>query len=96
MSKAQEEVHFSSMYAQLCLSLSNTPLEGLGETEKGKKFRKILLTRCQEEFMTDLATRLAEFESLPQVRRGERAKGREIEGKREGEVIGSGRRRRVG
>lgn len=71
MTKAQEEVHFSSMYAELCLSLSRRPLEGLGEVEKGKKFRKILLTRCQEEFYEDLPTRMAKFDDmdLPQVGR---------------------------
>ena len=52
------------MYAELCLRLSRTPLEGLGETEKGKKFRKILLTRCQDEFYTDLPTRLAQFDDV--------------------------------
>jgi hypothetical protein len=32
--KAQEEVHFSAMYAELCRQLSATPLESLGEVDK--------------------------------------------------------------
>lgn len=65
VAKAQEEVHFSSMYAELCLRLSRTPLAGLGETDKGKLFRKILLTRCQEEFNEDLNTRICKVDTDP-------------------------------
>jgi len=61
VNKAQEEQHFSSMYAGLCLKLSNTPMEGIDDgTKKGKKFKKILLERCQKEFETDAATKVKE------------------------------------
>ncbi|KAL7534132.1 hypothetical protein ACHAXR_005645, partial [Thalassiosira sp. AJA248-18] len=56
---AQEQQHFSSMYAGLCLKLANTPMEGIDEgSKKGKKFKKILLERCQTEFETDTATKV--------------------------------------
>lgn len=57
---AQEQQHFSSMYAGLCLKLANTPMEGIDEssTKKGKKFKKILLERCQTEFETDTSTKI--------------------------------------
>jgi len=51
--KAQLEPHFSSMYAQLCNTLSL-------HDKQNKKFRKMLLTRCQEEFEQDLASKVAE------------------------------------
>jgi len=51
--KAQLEPHFSSMYAQLCQKLSLYD-------KQSKKFRKMLLTRCQEEFEQDLASKIAE------------------------------------
>lgn len=58
---AQEQQHFSSMYAGLCLKLANTPMEAIdGGSKKGKKFKKILLTRCQTEFETDTSTKIAE------------------------------------
>lgn len=58
---AQEQQHFSSMYAGLCLKLANTPMEGVdGTSKKGKKFKKILLERCQTEFETDTATKIKE------------------------------------
>ncbi|KAL7472288.1 hypothetical protein ACHAXS_012654 [Conticribra weissflogii] len=60
VNKAQEEQHFSSMYAGLCLKLANTPLEGIDEGYKGKRFKKILLQRCQTEFETDTATKIQE------------------------------------
>ncbi len=61
VNKAQEEQHFASMYAGLCLKLSNTPMEGIDDgTKKGKKFKKILLERCQKEFETDAATKVKE------------------------------------
>lgn len=61
VTKAQEEQHFSSMYAGLCLKMSKTPMEGIDEgTKKGKKFKKILLERCQSEFETDAATKVKE------------------------------------
>jgi len=51
--KAQMEPHFSSMYAQLCHKLSLYD-------KQNKKFRKMLLTRCQEEFEQDLASKVAQ------------------------------------
>ena len=58
---AQEQQHFSSMYAGLCLKLANTPMEGIDEgSKKGKKFKKILLERCQTEFETDTSTKIKE------------------------------------
>ena len=58
---AQEQQHFSSMYAGLCLKLANTPMEGIDEgSKKGKKFKKMLLQRCQDEFETDTATKIKE------------------------------------
>jgi len=61
VNKAQEEQHFASMYAGLCLKMSKTPMEGIDEgTKKGKKFKKILLERCQSEFETDAATKVKE------------------------------------
>jgi translation initiation factor 4G len=59
VTKAQNEPHFASMYAELCLKLSRTPMEGLeDEKKKGKRFKKLLLTRCQEEFEQDSATKI--------------------------------------
>eukprot|EP00571_Detonula_confervacea_P011660 CAMPEP_0172312422 /NCGR_PEP_ID=MMETSP1058-20130122/17463_1 /TAXON_ID=83371 /ORGANISM="Detonula confervacea, Strain CCMP 353" /LENGTH=974 /DNA_ID=CAMNT_0013025871 /DNA_START=207 /DNA_END=3131 /DNA_ORIENTATION=+ len=56
---AQEQQHFSAMYAGLCLKLANTPMEGIDEgSKKGKKFKKILLTRCQSEFETSTETKI--------------------------------------
>ena len=61
VNKAQEEQHFASMYAGLCLKMANTPMEGIDEgTKKGKRFKKILLERCQSEFETDAATKVKE------------------------------------
>ena len=58
---AQEQQHFSSMYASLCLKLANTPMEGIDDgLKKGKKFKKILLERCQTEFETDTSTKIKE------------------------------------
>lgn len=59
--KAQDEPHFSAMYAQLCLKLSNTPMVFEGENaKKGKMFKKMLLTACQAEFEQDQDTKIAE------------------------------------
>ena len=56
---AQEQQHFAAMYAGLCLKLANTPMEGIDEgSKKGKKFKKILLERCQTEFETDTSTKI--------------------------------------
>jgi len=58
---AQEQPHFASMYAGLCLKLVKTPMEGIdGASKKGKKFKKVLLERCQTEFETDIATKIVE------------------------------------
>jgi len=62
--KAQNESHFVGIYAELCKKLSETPMAGLGETEKGKKFRRLLLERCQAEFERDHASTIAELEQL--------------------------------
>ena len=60
--KAQEEQHFSSMYAGLCLKLAQTRFEGIDNVDttnkKGKKFKKILLERCQTEFETDTSVKI--------------------------------------
>jgi translation initiation factor 4G len=46
--KAQSEPHFATMYAQLCLKLSRIPMP---EEAGGRKaFKKMLLSRCQQEF----------------------------------------------
>lgn len=56
--KAQDEPHFSAMYAALCLKLSKMPMEFEQEGKK-KKFKKMLLTECQKEFETDTNTKIA-------------------------------------
>jgi len=62
--KAQDEPHFSAMYAQLCLKLSITPMAfeecQEGAKKKGKKFKKILLEACQAEFEQDTDTKIAD------------------------------------
>lgn len=55
--KAQDEPHFSAMYAALCLKLSCTPMN-FDEPGKKKKFKKMLLTECQKEFETDTSTKI--------------------------------------
>jgi len=55
--KAQDEPHFSAMYAALCLKLSRTPMD-FEEPGKKKKFKKMLLTECQKEFETDTNTKI--------------------------------------
>ena len=61
VTKAQEEQHFASMYADLCLKLARTTMEGIdGGSNKGEKFKKILMERCQTEFERDAATKNAE------------------------------------
>lgn len=62
--KAQLETHFVEIYAELCAKLAATPLAGLGETEKGKKFRRLLLERCQAEFERDEDALVAEIEAI--------------------------------
>ena len=59
VNKAQEEQHFSSMYAGLCLKLANTHFEGIDDgNKKGKRFKKILLERCQTEFETETSVKI--------------------------------------
>ena len=57
--KAQDEPHFASMYAALCLKLSKTPME-FEEPGKMKKFKKMLLIECQKEFEQDTETKTAQ------------------------------------
>jgi len=59
--KAQNEHHFCAMYAELCRSLALEPVLD-DALEKPKHFRSALLTRCQEEFNEDLATRMERAE----------------------------------
>ena len=70
--KAQVESHFSAMYAELCLKLSQTPLADLGEEVKGKKFKRLLLERCQHEFEKDQTALVQDLENLPDDERAER------------------------
>mmetsp|Transcript_20394 Transcript_20394/g.31194 ORF Transcript_20394/g.31194 Transcript_20394/m.31194 type:complete len:805 (+) Transcript_20394:1042-3456(+) len=63
VSKAQGEPHFAAMYASLCLKLAITPMEATGEeaaNKRGKKFKKLLLERCQVEFEKDTNEVIAE------------------------------------
>jgi len=54
VTKAQGEAHFSPMYAQLCLKLSEAHLPAFNGMNDGKKvFRKMLLEHCQREFGKD-------------------------------------------
>mmetsp|Transcript_21158 Transcript_21158/g.29638 ORF Transcript_21158/g.29638 Transcript_21158/m.29638 type:complete len:892 (+) Transcript_21158:386-3061(+) len=55
--KAQDEHHFSAMYAALCLKLSKTPLE-FDQGGKGKNFKKLLLEQCQKEFEQEIETKI--------------------------------------
>lgn len=49
--KAQNEPHFSNMYAMLCFKLAKISFDDAG----GKKaFKKLLLSRCQSEFEEDM------------------------------------------
>jgi hypothetical protein len=50
LDKVQMEQHLGGMCADLCLKMSRTPIEELGEESgsgKGKQFKKSLLQRCQ-------------------------------------------------
>jgi len=59
--KAQDEPHFSAMYALLCSKLSSTPMEfEEGLPKKGKRFKKMLLAACQKEFETKTEDKIAE------------------------------------
>jgi translation initiation factor 4G len=62
VSKAQQETHFSEMYARLCLKLARTSLPNLGDdpAKPGKVFKKMLVTKIQQEFEKDTAKELAE------------------------------------
>uniref|UniRef100_A0A7S2BR93 MI domain-containing protein n=1 Tax=Octactis speculum TaxID=3111310 RepID=A0A7S2BR93_9STRA len=70
--KAQMEQHFGAMYADLCVKLSANPIPELGDEEKGKRFRRLLLMRCQGEFELDQAAILAELEKLGDDEREEK------------------------
>ena len=48
--KAQSETHFSAMYASLCMKLSRTAMEVETDKNGGKRFKELLLLRCQSEF----------------------------------------------
>jgi len=73
--KAQDEVHFSRMYADLCRKLSDevpaVEKEAMEGEEDGEPeripFKTILLQRCERDFYEDLATRLSKFDDLPPV-----------------------------
>ena len=56
--KAQGEHHFCAMYAELCAVLSARAVLD-DDPSKPRRFRTALLGRCQQEFETDLATRMA-------------------------------------
>eukprot|EP00592_Proboscia_alata_P007131 CAMPEP_0194355702 /NCGR_PEP_ID=MMETSP0174-20130528/3572_1 /TAXON_ID=216777 /ORGANISM="Proboscia alata, Strain PI-D3" /LENGTH=957 /DNA_ID=CAMNT_0039125077 /DNA_START=111 /DNA_END=2984 /DNA_ORIENTATION=+ len=58
--KAQREPHFSAMYAALCLKIAQTPMPALCEEshKKGKKFKKMLLSRCQDEFEEETSVKI--------------------------------------
>jgi translation initiation factor 4G len=63
VSKAQAEPHFAGMYANLCLKLATTPMAATGDedrSKKGKRFKKMLLERCQVEFQQDTNERITE------------------------------------
>ncbi|KAJ1452426.1 armadillo-type protein [Pelagophyceae sp. CCMP2097] len=69
--KAQQETHFVDIYAELCVKMAGTPLPGLGEDAdaKGKKFRQMLLERCQAEFEKDHTDLQAELELMEEAQR---------------------------
>ena len=56
--KAQDEPHFAAMYASLCLKLSKTPVH-FEEPGKNKKFKKMLLTECQNEFEEEMDVKIS-------------------------------------
>ena len=67
--KAQHETHFVGIYAELCVKLSQTPMTGIGEVDKGKKFRRLLLERCQAEFERDHESVIKELEAMDEADR---------------------------
>ena len=59
INKAQDEQHFSAMYAGLCLKLARTIFDfEEGQAKKGKRFKKMLLEQCQKEFEQDTDTKI--------------------------------------
>ncbi len=59
INKAQDEQHFSAMYAGLCLKLARTTFDfEEGHSKKGKRFKKMLLEQCQKEFEQDTDTKI--------------------------------------
>eukprot|EP00547_Thalassionema_nitzschioides_P016573 CAMPEP_0194244306 /NCGR_PEP_ID=MMETSP0158-20130606/10948_1 /TAXON_ID=33649 /ORGANISM="Thalassionema nitzschioides, Strain L26-B" /LENGTH=745 /DNA_ID=CAMNT_0038979751 /DNA_START=99 /DNA_END=2334 /DNA_ORIENTATION=+ len=55
--KAQSEPHFSSMYARLCFKLSKSKTTSMDDGNR-KMFKKLLLTRCQKEFLEDQSAKI--------------------------------------
>ena len=64
--KALSEFTFSSMYADLCLSLS----QNLGSDENAEAFRKRILTTCQIAFQQ--RPEISSFDELPEEEREEK------------------------
>ena len=58
ITKAQQEPHFCPMYAQVCLTLSETPLPFVNEKKLGKTLKKLLLEECQHEFEVTTETKI--------------------------------------
>lgn len=60
--KALKEAHFSTMYADLCLKLSKQ----VPNFDEKENFRRLLLTKCQQEFERSSKGNLVIPEELPQ------------------------------
>ncbi|CAH0479591.1 unnamed protein product [Peronospora belbahrii] len=73
IAKAQNEWHFSTMYAELCAKIAQTAMPAITlednevVTDTHKLFRKLLLLRCQKEFETK-----RDVEDLENLREDER------------------------
>ncbi|CAM9356568.1 unnamed protein product, partial [Chrysoparadoxa australica] len=63
VSKGQVESHFAAMYSQLCKCLATAPQLGSVEELPAKKFRKMLLVKCQHEFEKDQVEVLREIQA---------------------------------
>ena len=63
VTKAHTQPHFVAVFAMLCVKLSETPLVP-GEEEGAKKFRRLLLERCQAEFEKDHTQTIKELEEM--------------------------------
>lgn len=69
VSKAQMEVNFSSMYADLCSKIYDewsAKSEGK-EVNTGALFREKLLSRCEEEFHTNWLAKLEAIRNNPDL-----------------------------